>query len=160
MGGIAGIVHWDRTPVDREILGRMVRAAPHRAVDGAPTAVGERVALAHLRFTTTDPRPDGQPLVDRVRGLWFVFDGRIDNREELRSRLDDPDRDLSDAALALEAFARWGERAAGQLLGDFAFIGWDDRARRLVCGRDHFGIRPLHYYASPREVVVATDLAQ
>jgi asparagine synthase (glutamine-hydrolysing) len=159
MGGIAAIVQWDRTPVDREALGRMVRAAPHPAPDGAPAAVGERVALAHLRFTTTNP-PSAGPLVDRVRGLWFVFDGRLDNRDELRSRLGQPDPDLSDASIAFEAFARWGDGAAGQLLGDFAFIGWDDRARRLVCGRDHFGIRPLHYYASPREVVVATDLAQ
>jgi asparagine synthase (glutamine-hydrolysing) len=160
MGAVAGILHWTGAPIERVNLERMVRASAHRGPDGAASRIGDRAALAHLRFTTVAPGAGDQPLVDPVRALWFVFDGRLDNREELIDRLDVVDSDASDARLALEAFARWDSGAPRHLLGDFAFIGWDDRRRRLVCARDPMGVRHLHYYASRDCVVCATDLAQ
>jgi asparagine synthase (glutamine-hydrolysing) len=90
-----------------------------------------------------------------------VFDGRLDNRAELLSRLGvDDDAGMCDAVLALRAFLRWEADAAVHLAGDFAFVAWDARRRRLVCARDHMGIRHLHFHASPRLFVCATDIAQ
>jgi asparagine synthase (glutamine-hydrolysing) len=92
--------------------------------------------------------------------LTFVFDGRLDNRAELLSRLSADDARISDAALALQAFLRWQADAASHLTGDFAFVAWDAIRRRLVCARDHMGIRHLHFHSSPRLFVCATDIAQ
>jgi asparagine synthase (glutamine-hydrolysing) len=160
MGAIAGIVRWDGVPIESAGLDRMARASAHRGPDGTCTRIGERAALAHLRFVTTDASDGDQPFIDTVRALWFVFDGRLDNRDDVLCTLGIADGALPDARLALEAFARWGSGTASRLLGDFAFIGWDDRRRRLVCARDHMGIRHLHYHSSPGLVVCATDLAQ
>ena len=45
----------------------------------------------------------------------------------------------------------------GRLRGEFAYAMWDDERRRLECGRDRFGIRPL-YYARIGESIVVTNL--
>jgi asparagine synthase (glutamine-hydrolysing) len=171
MGGLAAILRWDGGPIADDDLQRVAGASAYRAHDGIRSrgAASNRragdsapsLAMAHLRFATTEPFDDHQPLVDAARGLAFVFDGRLDNRPELLSRLAlTGDGRISDAALALEAFARWDLSAAAQLLGDFAFIAWDDRRRRFVCARDHMGIRHLHFHVSPRLIVCATDIAQ
>lgn len=161
MGAIAGIVHWAGAPISNGDLERMVRASAYRGPDGVTSRVGARVALARLRFDTTAPAPGSeQPIVDPVRALWFVFDGRLDNREDLIALLDVRQPHVSDARLAFEAFARWNAGTPARLLGDFAFIAWDDRRRRLVCARDHMGVRHLHYHASAGRLVSATDIAQ
>jgi asparagine synthase (glutamine-hydrolysing) len=165
MGGLAAILRWDGAPVADDEVRRVARASPHRGIDGilvrsAAALPGPVPAFAHLRFATTESDDGRQPLVDAARGLAFVFDGRLDNRDELLDRLDLPDRTTSDASLALEAFARWDVSAPARLLGDFAFVAWNARARRLVCARDHLGIRHLHFHASPRLCLCATDLAQ
>jgi asparagine synthase (glutamine-hydrolysing) len=169
MGGVAAIVRWDGAPVAENELRRVAEASLHRGPDGIrmraarphrPGTSTPAFAAAHLRFATCEPFDDRQPLLDLARGISFVFDGRLDNRPELLSRLGLRDGGTSDAALALEAFARWDAASAAQLLGDFAFIAWDARCGRLVGARDHMGIRHLHFHASPRLFVCATDIAQ
>ncbi len=169
MGGLAAILRWDGAPIPDDDLRRVAAASAHRAIDGIRICSGASprtdssdptFAAAHLRFATTEPLEDRQPLADTFRGLTFVFDGRLDNRAELLPRLDLRDENTPDATLALEAFARWGVDAAAQLLGDFAFVAWDARRGRLVCARDHMGIRHLHFHVSARLLVCATDIAQ
>jgi len=166
MGGVVAILRWDGAPIADDELRRVAAASAHRAPDGirirneSARLPEPAFAAAHLWFATTEPFDDRQPLTDRSRGITFVFDGRLDNRAELAARLDPADAEISDAALALEAFATWGAEAAGELLGDFAFIAWDARNRRLVCARDHMGIRHLHFHATSHLVVCATDIAQ
>ena len=55
----------------------------------------------------------------------------------------------------LAAYLQWGLDAAAHLAGEFAWCLWDGRERRLVCARDHFGIRPLYYAAGPRALAVS-----
>src|SRR5512132_2554718 len=160
MGGVAAILRRDGAPIAEDELRRVAATSAHRGGDGIRYAFQPPFAAAHLRFATIEPFDDRQPLVDAARELTFVFDGRLDNRPELLSRLGVRDDGTSDAALALAAFARWDADAAAHLLGDFAFVAWDARRRRLVCARDHLGIRHLHFHASPRLVVCATDIAQ
>lgn len=166
MGGVAAILRWDGAPIADDELRRLTGASAHRAPDGvrilsaASAHAGPAFAAAHLRFATTAPFDDHQPLADPATRTAFVFDGRLDNRAELLSRLDLHDSDMPDAALALAAFMRWDAGAAAQLLGDFAFIAWNPRRHRLVCGRDHMGVRHLHFHASPRLFIGATDIAQ
>src|SRR5436309_916639 len=73
-----------------------------------------------------------EPLFDRIAGLALVFDGRIDNRQELATDLDlRDDASVSDAAFVLTAYRRWGGDMLRRLLGDFALALWDGRERRL-----------------------------
>jgi asparagine synthase (glutamine-hydrolysing) len=85
-------------------------------------------------------------------------DLRIDNAAELRATLGLPP-DAPGAVIVIEAFARWGERFAARLAGDFALVLLDRRERRLVAVRDPLGIRPLYYREGTTHVRAASELA-
>ena len=89
----------------------------------------------------------------------MLFDGRIDNRSELGQILGISPSDLHsmpDSEIALRLFDRLGERAFERILGVFAIIIMDLQEGRLLCARDHLGLRVLHYHRSPGRFAVAT----
>ena len=81
--------------------------------------------------------------------LAICFDGRLDNRDELREKL--PPGQLRDeaatpdAALTLGAYLHFGECFPRELKGDFAIALFDGTQQKLLLARDVMGIRPLHY---------------
>ena len=52
---------------------------------------------------------------------------------------------LTDRALVLEAYLKWGSDLAGHLSGSFSFVIWDSLQRTLTAARDHLGSVPLFY---------------
>src|SRR5207248_1626526 len=142
MSGIAALLRTEGPPAMAS-LPDMLSAMGHRGPDGEETWDGGPVGLGHLRLGSGS-EAGGQPA---VRGeLAVIADCRIDNREELMRTLDIREPAAGDAELILRAYERWGESCASRLLGDFAFVLWDAVRRVVVCGRDHFGVKPLYYY--------------
>lgn len=161
MSGVAAIVQTPTfAPDQSRYLDRMLAASAHRGPDGTSVWRDGCAALGYLAFETIDDAPESQPLVDTARGLALVFDGRLDDRDALATALDAAQQRWTDARLALEAFARWDAGAPARMLGDFAWIGWDARRRRLVAARDHLGVRPLHFHTATGLVLAASDVAQ
>lgn len=160
MSGIAGIVRLDGAPVETHTVGTMAAAIGHRGPDGCGIWIGGGVGLAHRALQTTpSSRFETWPVVDTTGALVLVADARIDNREELcRSLGLRCDEALSDAALILAAYERWGNACAKELVGDFAFAIWDARARRLFCARDALGVKPFYYFSSPRVFAFASEV--
>lgn len=77
----------------------------------------------------------------------ITADVRLDNRLDLCRALgvsENPE-EITDTALTLEAYLKWGDACPGYLLGDFAFAIWDSRRGSLFCARDHMGIKPFYY---------------
>jgi asparagine synthase (glutamine-hydrolysing) len=77
-----------------------------------------------------------------------VFDGRLDNREELLRILNDhplvgPECD--DGHLVIAAYERFGDTFAEHLEGDFSIGVFDGRLNQLLLARDRLGVRPLCY---------------
>jgi len=109
------------------------------------------VALGHLKFNTTpESLLEKQPIVVREGHLVLIADARIDNRDELMRSLGlDGSPTVTDPDLILASYERWADRCAEHLIGDFAFVLWDKARETLLCGRDHFGIKPLYYFHSP-----------
>src|SRR5277367_4923035 len=112
MGGIAVIYNLDGRPVDQAIFERMLSAIAHRGQDGCGRWIEGSVALGCQMFhTTPEALGEAQPLADAQRNR-IVFDGRVDNREDLkaavRARGAVP-RDDTDAELVLCAYGCFGE---------------------------------------------------
>ena len=146
MSGIAGLWRLDGRPVEPAELESMTARLAHRGPDGAGAWRDGPVGLGHrMLHTTPESLRERQPLVSASADLVLTADARLDNRDELCSLLPAP-RSLTDAALILLAYERWGERCPEHLLGDFAFAIWDARRRLLFCARDHFGVKPLYYH--------------
>ena len=150
MSGIVGLFNLDGRPADRLLVGRMLGAIAHRGPDASRVWTSGAVGLGHcLLATTPESVGEVQPHTAASGALSIVFDGRIDNRDELaeefaRARL--PLTANTDAAFVLAAYRRWGADVRAELLGDFAFAIWDAPERRLFCARDVTAQKPFYYH--------------
>jgi len=164
MSGITGIFHFDGRPVNPEILKQMTDVASHRGPDGSGYWCAGPVGLGHRMFhTTPESLHERQPLTDDEFLLCLTFDGRIDNREELKRSLSSTDfrlRTDTDAEIVLQAYRCWAEGCAQKLIGDFAFAIWDGRRRQLYCVRDCLYMKPFYYYSNEHTFLFASEIRQ
>lgn len=161
MSAIAGILLFADTAVEPGWVERLTAAMSRCGPDGQNHWYGGAVALGHCMLRTTpESLQEHQPLTNADGKLTLVWDGRLDNREELELALAAtgfPPRNASDAELALQCYAAWGEECPTRLLGDFAFAVWDGRQGRLFCARDHMGARPFFYTLTDRFFAFASE---
>jgi asparagine synthase (glutamine-hydrolysing) len=162
MSGIVGLIHFDGRPVMMERLVEMTDAIAHRGPDGVAHWLEGSVGLGHrMMRATPEARYEQQPLADESGRLRLIFDGRIDNRAELKTAINAAGLQLrtdTDAELVLKAYQCWGEESPQRLLGDFAFALWDAPRRSLFCARDLFGSKPFYYYLTERLFVFASEV--
>src|SRR5262245_39900036 len=120
--------------------------------------LGNAAFVFCLHKLTPEDRFEVQPLLLADRFV-MLFDGRIDNRNELSKILGMSTSELRstpDSTLAFRLFDRWGERVFERIVGVFAIIVMDLQDARLICARDHIGLRVLHYHRSAGRFAVAT----
>jgi asparagine synthetase B (glutamine-hydrolysing) len=139
---------------------RMLEALPGWAPDGLAVEEAAGAALGFGKLVVSRQQGHAaQPLRDREAGLVLVADVRIDNRDELGPRFGLP-ASATDAEIVLAGYRRLGPALVPLLVGDFAFVVWDERQRRLFAARDTFGARPLVYRVLGDRVLVASDVEQ
>jgi asparagine synthase (glutamine-hydrolysing) len=160
MSAILAVLDLRDGNVDEVTFQRMLRTIDDRGPDGRGTWVRGPAGLGHQALALTPEEVDeSQPVV--IGHLVGVFDGRLDNRDELLDALPSgpPDgRTVGDAELVVRAYAKWGNDCPARLFGDFGFAVWDPTQRRLFCARDRVGVRPLYYWQRGPSLVVATDI--
>ncbi len=161
MSGFIAIFQRDGRPLARRRLEALTETLTAAAPDGRRVWVDGSVGLGHaLLATTEETRREAQP-VSLDGEVWIAADARIDGRRELAAELGDRLADPmnpTDAELILTAYEAWGDAAAEHLLGDFAFVLWDRRRRRLLGARDRFGVKPFYYAETPELVVASNSL--
>jgi asparagine synthase (glutamine-hydrolysing) len=161
MSGFVLIFHRDGTPVDRVTLTGMITTLKHRGPDGQDVYCRQNIALGHQHFwTTPEEVGERQPLWTDDGRFGLVFDGRLDNRDELLPALGlhgNAARRASDAALVLRAYEKWDEQCIGRFLGPFALVIYDKVRQRVVCARDPLGDRTLFYFLDDRIFLAASE---
>lgn len=161
MAGIFGVCYFDDRPVDSVLVARMSETLAHRGPDGEGLAIGSSYGLGcRMLRVTPESRFEAQP-VSRPSGTCLVFDGRLDNREDLIQELrrrHDVSPKTPDAELAASAYEAFGLDFAGHLAGDFSLAVFDRREHRVVLARDAIGIRPLYYRRTPASVWFASEI--
>jgi len=95
---------------------------------------------AEFEIRALDPGPP--PQIASVRNGRCVFDGTLDDRQELaRASGITITAETSDAEAILSAYLRLGESVLEKVKGVFALAVWDGET--LLCARDRLGIYPL-----------------
>jgi asparagine synthase (glutamine-hydrolysing) len=162
MSGIAGAYRLDGGPIDPALLHCMGQAMAHRGPDGITYWASGSVGLVHLKLTTTSEAVyETQPLPNEDCTLCLTMDGRVDNREALHAAIEAKGctpRDDTDAELVLRAYEVWGEESTRRILGDFSYVIWDARKRRLFCARDFYGAKPFYYYHDGKVFLWASEV--
>jgi asparagine synthase (glutamine-hydrolysing) len=161
MSGILGIWNLDGRPVDPAVLAKLGAPLAHRGPDGEGHWIEGPVGLACRLFRVTpEAATETQPLVHAC-GAVLVFDGRLDNREELLADLKSRaglSRASPDPALVLAAYDAYRDRFCEKLAGDFALGLYDARRHQMILARDGIGIRPLYYSQTGNTFLFASEI--
>jgi asparagine synthase (glutamine-hydrolysing) len=121
-------------------------------------------ALGHRRLAVIDPEGGAQPMVNDSRETAVLLNGEIYNFQEIREELRREGRAFrtdTDTEILLHLYDRSPEAPARwlrELNGIFAIALWDNRRRRLLLARDHFGVKPLHYRSDGSSFVFASEV--
>ncbi len=104
------------------------------------------------------PSPLGRPLATRRQGTIAIGTARLSNREALAGLPADRLAPLTDLDLVVERYLRRGPEAVADLVGDFAFVLWDEQQALLLAARDALGVKPLYWQQRGSTLLVASHV--
>ena len=102
-----------------------------------------------------------QPMVSNDGETVITFNGEIYNYIELREELlglGHTFRSTGDTEVLLNAYRQWGEDCLSKLNGMWAFLIYDRRKKSVFGSRDRFGIKPLYYFRSKDQLIIASEI--
>lgn len=147
MCGIAGIVEAGK---DNQILmEEMLKMIEHRGPDDVAVFSAGDVTLGHRRLSIIDVIGGRQPIFNEDRSLSVIFNGEIYNHQQIRQDLESRGHQFTthcDTEVLVHGFEEYGTELFNKLNGIFAFALLQINEQRLYLVRDHFGIKPVHYY--------------
>ncbi len=140
----------------------MCSTIAHRGPDDAGFALmdGGRVGLASVRLRIMDIERGDQPIHNEDGTVTVVLNGEIYDASELREELTRKGhtfRTTSDTEVLVHLYEEEGLDFLQRLNGEYAFVLWDGRNRRLLAARDPMGIKPLHYRADSAELLLCSE---
>ncbi|WP_440603801.1 lasso peptide isopeptide bond-forming cyclase [Bacillus sp. GB_SG_008] len=160
MSAITGILHFNDEPISIEHGTRLMKDLQKYPADDVQIWHKDNVFLGcHAQWITPESIGEQMPFYDYERQLAITADAIIDNRDELFERLqvDYADRKrMTDSELILLSYQKWGEETPKYLVGDFAFMIWDERNRKLFGARDFSGSRTLYFYRGQQRFAFCT----
>ena len=162
MCGFTGYVDTrdDRRP-DPRVLERMADRLVHRGPDSCGYFMEGNVGLGFRRLCIIDPAGGDQPIYNEDNSIVLLCNGEIYNYRELRSALEQKGHSFktnSDVEVLLHLYEEDGVEFLNKLNGQFAFVIYDRKERRLFLARDHFGINPLYYTLIDGVFIFASEI--
>lgn len=162
MSAITGILHFHNNPVPVEQGNRLMDALKKFPANDIQMWHREEIFFGcHAQWITPESIHEQLPYYDSIRKLAITADAIIDNRDELFNRLQmnhDKRKTMTDSELILLSYEKWGEDAPKYLVGDFAFMIWDEKEKKLFGARDFSGNRTLYYYHDFQRFVFCTAI--
>jgi len=132
--------------------------APYGPDSNESYSKGAVKILYRAFHTTKESRRESQPHFS-PSGAVITWDGRLDNRAELTSRLRDVLAfDSTDVAIVAAAYEKWGTNCFAKLIGDWAVSIWNPNSRSLVLAKDPIGTHHLFYSIDNNQVTWSTIL--
>lgn len=162
MCGITGMLHFNGESPSPVVLKRMMDAIAHRGPDGDGIFIDGPIGLGHRRLAIIDLSAAGhQPMATEDGRYVMVYNGEIYNFQELRVELEALGhrfRSRTDSEVLLSALAQWGVAALNRFNGMFAVALWDRVKRELFLARDRYGVKPLYYLHTGRQLLFGSEV--
>lgn len=151
MSAITGIYQYngDNTGLQEQGFGLMKALEKYPADDIKVWSNKDVFLGCHSQWITPESVGEQLPYADNERKLTITADAIIDNRRELFEKLQveySRRKGIPDSELILLSYAKWGEDSPKYLIGEFAFMIWDERKQLLFGARDFSGSRTLYYH--------------
>ena len=160
---MCGILGWFRREdaVDRDVFTAALETLRARGPDQEGVWIDGNRALGHKRLSILDLSTSGrQPMGNEDGSIQIVFNGEIYNYRDVQADLkgDHAWRSKTDTEVLIHGYEEWGDRLVDRIEGMFAFAIYDRRKERLLFARDHFGKKPLYYFAGQETLAFASEL--
>ena len=159
MCGIVAILQKRGRAVNRQILANMLSTLEHRGPDDEGFLFEDSIGFGHKRLSIIDTKFGHQPM--HAEHVSIVFNGEIYNYLELRDELVQLGHSFqtkSDTEVILRMYLEYGEKCVAKLNGMFAFLILDRRRKIVLAARDHLGVKPLYFHASPEVLLFASEI--
>ncbi|HOY30930.1 MAG TPA: asparagine synthase (glutamine-hydrolyzing) [Bacteroidales bacterium] len=147
MCGICGIV--EKNKDNSSLMVDMLKIIEHRGPDDFAVHSYKDFCLGHRRLSIIDLSTGNQPIFNEDKSICIIFNGEIYNYNELKAELLQKGHTFyttSDTEVIVHLYEEEGNNFFHKLNGIFAFALLDKNKDRLLLVRDHFGVKPLHYY--------------
>lgn len=162
MCGISGCYYSNSAAGDlRPLIEKMTDLITHRGPDGHGYFVEDEIALGHRRLSIIDLSLGAQPMSNREKTVWIVFNGEIYNFREIRKEFENenyPFQTHSDTEVLIALYEKYGVDLLEKINGMFVFAIWDVKRRQLFIARDRLGKKPLFYHMSAEKFIFASEM--
>src|ERR1700722_5497103 len=162
MCGIAGIVDLaGNRAIENQVIQRMTQALFHRGPDEEGYLQRPGLVLGSRRLSIVGLADGQQPVANEDRSVFVVFNGEFFDYPEQRAALEARGHRLvthCDTEIIPHLWEESQEGVFERLRGQFAVALWDQHRRRLVLGRDRFGICPLYWTRQGDWLLFASEI--
>ena len=166
MCGIAGFISKDYLGHEKTgemLLHKMTDLLSHRGPDHKGYHIEKNsksmLAFGHRRLSIIDLNStSNQPMI--FKNLVMIFNGEIYNYIEIRDILKSKGYNFNssgDTEVLIKAFHFWGMKALENLNGMFAISLYDKNSKKIYLIRDRFGVKPLLYLKSSKNLYFASE---
>ena len=163
MSAILGVFTRTGTERDEGVARQMLLQMASRGSDHAAVVVDRNALLGAARaaWELADGF-SGAALVAQDGDLLIAADASVYYTHDLERKLAGcgvrPSGNTP-SHLILAAYRAWGEGCVDYIEGDWAFMIWNGRERRVFCSRDVVGSRPLYYAQAGDSLIVASTIS-
>ena len=122
----------------------------------------KKIILGHARLSIIDlNKRSNQPFQSKCKRYKIVYNGEIYNFLEIKKLLENKGykfRTQSDTEVLLYALIEWKMDILKKLEGMFSFCFYDSKLNKIYLARDAFGIKPLYYSISNKNLCFSSEL--
>ncbi|MBP9853691.1 MAG: asparagine synthase (glutamine-hydrolyzing) [Candidatus Omnitrophica bacterium] len=160
MCGIAGLLNFGNSGIDRDKIQSMTDALAHRGPNGEGIYINGRVGLGHRRLSIFDLSDAGrQPMASPDGRYHITYNGEVYNWIEIRQQLKfNQWKSKTDTETILQSYIERGADCLQLFNGMFAFAIWDNQEQKLFAARDRVGVKPFYYGISNGGFYFASEL--
>jgi len=156
-------INRDKSSFEQDIAESMMAPLDRFGHDARRLFVQDHYAIGYQsHWLVPEEQGEYQPLqVDNDR--WFMFYGRLDNRDALLSELNQLNdvtlrsSMISDALLAYRYLLALGVSRLQDLIGPFVLLSFDAVTNKVIVARDGMGARSLAYRITDDHIFIATN---
>lgn len=153
--GIINLKNKDLEETDYIRMYNSVSAMPHEKHN---YIIKQEFAIGHLLTYNTPEAIYEKGICKTDDNIYFVFCGRIDNRDDLCKELKIKNNSkIPDGNIALETYKKWGEECVEKIYGDWHFVTYNTSTKKAFFARDHFGYTSLFYYKNNEVILFASS---
>lgn len=165
MCGVTGMIsfHNSKQVHTDEVVQRMTQLLHHRGPDATRYLSDEHVAYGNTRLAIQDLSENANlPMQSRDEDIWLCYNGEISNFKQLRQKhqleKDYHFKSNSDSEVIIYLYKKLGISFLNELSGMFAMSIYDRKAKKVYIIRDFYGILPLFYYQTDKEIYFASEI--